>query len=369
MRSSTLFMVAAGLLGGTAGAIAQPSGPSVLIREAVTEDLYVAGERIRILAPIAGDVVAAGASVVLEAPIEGDLIAAGEQVRVDAEVADDVRAAGSEVRIGAPVGGHVVAAGEQVVVAAGQRVESWAWLAGERIEVAGSVGSLKAAGAHIIVTGEIRGDAELVGEHIEIGPGAVIAGDLVWRSPSEPLVDEASRIGGRSVREPLPEPEGWGAAGTMIFLVAAILAVVAVRLLLPGVVSEVSRTAREAWLPSIGLGLVVLLVVPVVDALLFISTVGWLLGLILLLAYGLVLLVGGLLGLHAVSAQALALAGRTEGVPLGLEIAAIAGTVLVIALLAFIPFLWLLWPLVFLLGVGALARRLLSRSRSGSRGA
>ena len=175
----------------------------------------------------------------------GDVIAAGETVSIGGPVHDDVRAAGRTVQVGSPVGGHVVAAGAEVIIAADQRVEDWAWLAGNRIEMAGSVESLKAAGAMVAIAGEVRGDAELAGERLEIGPGAVIEGDLAWRSANEPQISKSAQIAGRIVRKPLPEHIGPGWIGGLVILLTLMLSVVVLYFVFPRFATEAARAARE----------------------------------------------------------------------------------------------------------------------------
>ena len=335
---------------------AQSSGESVIMRQALTKDLYVAARDVRVLARVEGDVVAAGQSIEIEGEVAGDVIAAGETVSIGGPVRDDVRAAGRRVQVGSPVGGHVVAAGAEVTIAAGQRVEDWAWLAGNRIEMAGSVESLKAAGATVAIAGEVRGDAELAGERLEIGPGAVIAGDLVWRSVNEPQISKSAQIAGRIARKPLPERIGPGWVGGLVILLTLMLSVVVLYFVFPRFATEAARAAREEWWKALGLGLVMLAVVPLAAVLLFFTVIGGLLGIILILAYVALLLVGGLLGLYSASELGLRLIGRHEPIGAGMRIGGIVTVVVALALLTRIPIVGpLLALLVFLAGVGSFA--------------
>ncbi len=53
---------------------AQQSGESVIIRQGLAKDLYLAARDVRVLAPVEGDVVAAGQSIETEGEVTGDLI-------------------------------------------------------------------------------------------------------------------------------------------------------------------------------------------------------------------------------------------------------------------------------------------------------
>jgi hypothetical protein len=53
---------------------AQQSGESVIIRQGLAKDLYLAARDVRVLAPVEGDLVAAGQSIAIEGEVTGDLI-------------------------------------------------------------------------------------------------------------------------------------------------------------------------------------------------------------------------------------------------------------------------------------------------------
>ena len=90
--------------------------------------------------------------------------------------------------------------------------------------------------------------------------------------------------------------------------------------------------------------------------LLFFTVIGGLLGVILILAYLALLLVGGLLGLYSTSELGLRLIGRHEPIGVGMRIGGIVTVVVALALLTQIPIVGpLLALLVFLTGVGSFA--------------
>ncbi len=360
------MLAAAVILSAATFGVAQQSGESVLIREAQDQDLYVAGSEVRVLAAVEGDVVAAGKIVAIEARVAEDVIAAGESVSIRAAVGDDVRAAGNTVRIAAPVAGHVVAAGETVSIEPGQRVEDFAWLAGETVEVSGSVGALRAAGERIFLNGVVRGDAELMGSSIELGPDAVVEGDLHYGSEDPPTLQEGARVTGQLVAGEAPSlDEDESSAGfSIVSLLALIVGIAALRFLFPRAVPQVAEVARVNWLLSLGIGAGALLLVPAVAVLLFITSVGWMLGLLVLLGYLSALLAGGLVGLYAVGATGLHLTGR-EAVAPWLEIMVIAVTVVVVRAVSAIPFLGIVSFAVLLLGFGALSLHAFRRYRAG----
>lgn len=330
---------------------------STLVQTPIHDDFYAANEHVEIRAPITGDLVAAGRDVRVESEVSDDVIAAGQTVLVASSVGDDVRAAGRTVTVAGPVQGHLVAAGETVTVAPGQRTESWAWLAGERVTVAGSVGPLRARGKEITITGDVRGPAELRGETIRLGPNAVIHGDLTWASPNALILGDGAHIEGSSVRLPFTEGPDTGmmVAAAIFWIASFALAVALIALVFPRFSLMVGQRARTSVGRSLLIGIVVVFLSPLAITLSFMSGVLWLVGLVLLAAYLLCLAAGLIFGIYALGDVGLELVGRGEGARRGARVAAAVLAAIAIAAIAFIP---VLGPLVLLatmiLGAGAL---------------
>jgi hypothetical protein len=127
------------------------SGPEVV-------DLFMAGNRVSIAAPVAGSAHLAGRRVAVEAAVAGDLLAAGFSVAVSAPIGGDATVTGYEITVG-PVTGNLRAAGSEVAV--------------------GPVGGYALiTGAEVILNGTFTGDVVLVSDEITFAPGATVAGAL-----------------------------------------------------------------------------------------------------------------------------------------------------------------------------------------------
>ena len=352
-------------------AFAQRFGATVTIDESTQSDQYVAGRIVRVNAPINGDLVVAGQRLIVGADIGGDLIAAGATVDVRNAVADDVRAAGRTVILGAPVSGHIVAAGETVTLEQGSSVAQWAWLAGRTVSVGGSVGEdLRAAGESISLSGRVEGDANLIGQRIEVGPAAFIGGDLIVQGQAEPVVADGATIVGEIIREDLPDDEGglapirWMrcAAGFVYFTATLITAVLVIGLLFPRFSRATSDRSRSTPLRALGAGLLAAIGIPVLTALVFMTGIGLIVGFGLLGSYLLALLLAMLLGIIAVGHLGLELLSKGREPQRSRTILAlIVGTVVVLLVLQ-IPFLGgLVLIFLTLIGFGAATAELWAR--------
>ncbi|PSW06666.1 hypothetical protein C9I89_03790 [Photobacterium lipolyticum] len=340
---------------------AQVMGETVLIRAPVEHDLYTAGRHIEILAEVDGDLVAAGQVINVTDTVLGDVIAAAEIINLRANVLDDVRAAGRQVIVIGEVGDHMVAAGENVTLESGSRIGSWAWLAGESVRVSGQIGQeLKAAARHVIISGEVIGDVELMAEQIEILDGAHLHGDLIWRSEQPPLISDGATIGGRIIERPLPEhmedDDTVPLAAFIFFAVSLMITGVVIYLLLPQVTDQTMVILRsQPWL-CLGLGVLVLITTPLVVILLFVTTIGSLLALVLLACYLVMILVAVVTGIFSVGDLGLRLAGKGDNAGKGLRILSFLIAITLLGLLQLIPIVGGVIKLaVVLFGLGGLA--------------
>lgn len=338
---------------------AQQTGESVVVDRASPDDLYLAGGEVDVRAPVAGDLVAAARTLRVDGDVSGDALLAGDDVTVRGAIGDDVRAAGRAVRIAGPIAGHLVAAGDTVVIASGQRVEQFAWIAGRQIEVLGSVGSLRATGESVTIDGEVRGDADVAASTIRLAPGAIVHGDLRWSGRSQPLLAQGARVEGQVVGAPTVARDTTGATviGIVVWITSLILAALLLALATPSWSATVAHTARSATWRSLAAGLAVLLVTPIAIALSFVSGVLWIVGVVLLVGYLLALVTGTLFGVLALADLALDVVGR-KNVPRsrGQRLGAIVAAAIAVGLLALVPILGaIVLFLLTVVGIGSSA--------------
>ena len=353
--------------------IAQQIGESVTIDQPLFSDQYLAGRHVQVSAPIQGDLVVAGQELVVEGPIDGDLIAAGESLNLRSSVSDDVRAVGRTLTLDAEIAGHTVAAGAEIILTSDASVGDWAWFAGQSVTVQGRVGEdLRAAGQSVTVSGEIGGDAVLAAEEIEIEPGAVIRGDLVWDSETEPEISANATVEGEIIREDLTGAvEEFGMPGVfgdfanaILLAIALIVASCLAFLIFPRFSGSVASRVRSMPLRTLALGVGVIAGIPLVIILLFISRIGWIFAFAILIGYLFLLLCAFVFGIVSVSKLGLHLARRDEAGRRPVHFLAIGLGVAVFLLLAQIPVLGTIVVfLVLFIGIGAMSAEFWQRYR------
>ena len=336
---------------------AQWADEFVRIDKPQTDDVYAAGRDLEVTADAEQDLTIAGQRVFVSGRVGGDVIAAGEVVIVRGEVADDIRAAGRIVMVTGKVGDHIVAAGQEVSIDDGAEVNGSAWLAGDTVRIDGRIGGdLKAAGRKVILAGEVAGDVEIAAQEIAIEAGAVVHGDLVWRSSTELDLSAEARITGEVIQKPVPEQifERPDDRSGILFDFGLIIAVVATYLLFPHACVATALAAQSSPWKSLGLGLLLLVVTPIAAVLLLATVVGAFLALMLLVLYLLTLMLGFIAGLFTLGDLGLRLLGKRDDASRIIRVLAIVAAVAALAIFQMVPVLGgVMGLLVWLIGLGA----------------
>lgn len=332
---------------------AQESAGVLILQQPINQDTYAAHREVTVKSTIDGDFVAAGMRVTVDGDVTGDVMVAAQNVEIQSRVGDDIRAAGQHVRVASPVIGHVVAAGQTVTIE--QDVGDWAWLAGDSVNVLGNVGGdLSVRATRTTIDAEVAGDIEVVGEELSLGSGAVVRGNVRWRSRNAADISPDAKIDGEFIEEPLPGVvDELSSGGGYSFPLNLIVAVAVLFLLFPRPLRASANRVATRPGRSLLIGLAALVATPSLAVLFFFTGVGVWLGLALLFTFFVILILGVLTGLFAAS-DALLRKFR-EQPDLRQSLAAIFVTVVAVSLLGKIPWVGaILIMAVLLAGIGAL---------------
>jgi cytoskeletal protein CcmA (bactofilin family) len=346
------------------------------VASATTErNAYAAGGEVRTSAPVQGDLMSVGGRIVVDQPVGGDATLAAGAVDVRAPIGDDLRVAGGDVAIENTVGGELFAAGGNVAVRAPAVVARQASVHGGSVTLEGRFdGDVRADGQKVTLNGDVKGNVHLAGEQIELGPRAHIAGNLAYASGAEIRRDAAAEVTGTITREPAsatPQDRapargnrGTGFVGG-VFSYLAFLACAAVFLLVVPRFSEEAprRIQASPWL-ALGIGFATLVAVPVLAVLLFITLFGIPLGIAVMALYPVLLLTGFLVGVLSIARLLPAALRQPPPDRFARLIAYFAGALLLIMLVARVPFVGgLALAVVSLAGIGACVLELYERRR------
>ncbi len=369
------------------GSVFSEPGSSAASTIFSNRNVYSAGSVVRPPATIEGDFVAAGGKVIIDQFVKGDAALAGASVNVRAPVGDDVRIAGGDVILESAVGGELFVAAANISLTRTARVANATSLFAGDVRIDGNIdGPLKVSARKIVLNGEVHGNARLFAEQIELGPMAKISGTLHYGVSGELRKAEGATVGGAIMRgrgtgaegqddaadeDSADAEQGWyrhtemrGPAwlvSVVVFL--SLLACVSVFLLLfPVFPGLAAARIGSAPLRTMAAGFAAVLGTPMLAGLLFITILGIPLGIGLLALYPVLLLAGYVVGLLFVSRRAQTAMGKPLPGSLVGAIGFFALTLLLVMLLARLPFVG---PLVILLltvaGAGACVLELFRR--------
>jgi len=358
-----LVVVLLFLLAGPAAAFVPRAGSTVVVAEAVQDDLYVAGGTVEVSGEVDGDVVAAGGTLTLTGTARGGILAAGGTVSIRGAVGRSVRAAGGNIVLGAPVGADAVLAGGRVSVERGAEIGRDLVVAAGGVQVAGTVRrNAWLSGGTITVDGTIDGNVEAYGDRVVLLPTARITGTLRYAAEQPIEIQSGAQVTGQVTRIDRPMRSWRGIdpatrlrlrfAGRILealMLLALGLVLVAIT---PRGVRAVADRVRTQFGISLLIGFILLVVVPVAAILLLITVVGIPLAIVVMLLYAATLYPGQVF-VSAWLGDALArVLGQRQGMSAYL---AVTVGVILFAILVGLPVVgWILRLLALCVGFGAL---------------
>ena len=270
--------------------------------EVINRDFYVtAGKTVEVLGLVNGDIYAFGGQIVVNGIVNGDVIAAGGQVRIAGNVDQNVRVAGGQVTLSGEVGRNVTMAGGTLDIAENATVGGGLMVAGGNVNLLGSVnGDVLAAGGNVDIGGTVGGDVTAYVGNLRVGAAAKIDGGLLYYSKDLAKIDSEAVIAGETKMEPVEMETNWKPEQTkaelkqawqsvrMGFRVMGLIGTGIVGLILVSLFpywnQKVAEKIADKPGMSIGIGLLMLLLAPMVFVFMLITVVGIPLGLLTLVS-------------------------------------------------------------------------------------
>lgn len=286
------------VMAASAAAVEIRSGDMVNVPSGnINGPLFITGNNITVNADVNGDVFAAGQSISINGRINGDLIAGANSIRVNGVVLGDIRAAANTIEIDGQIEGSLTGVANSIGLGGESRVNRDALLFGNTLDLLGAIqGQALGSANQMNINGPINGEVRIWDvQKLTIGPSAVIGGMVSYGSANQAQIDPAAKTGAVTQLDPPVRPErelprqdiSWITA--LIFFAGGIILWGTFYLLFPRLYPQLGTTTQHTPLPTLGWGLLALLVAPLAALLLIITVVGIPLALILGLSYILIL--------------------------------------------------------------------------------
>lgn len=268
--------------------------------EVIDHTLFVAGNNVEVNGTVKGDVFCAGQNIIINANVDGDVICAGMNVEIGGVVMGDVRAAGQVVTLTGKVERNATLAGSSIRVDDGATIGGDLQSAGDATTINGVVGrDIDAAGSMITLSGMIGRDVQATTDNLRLSSGAKVNGSITYYSHNSIDKSGDAAVNGAIARkEPktAPREQTTNPLPGMLFSLLALLTLAFVLLaIFPRKLEEVTNLALTKPGMTALIGLAACIGVPAIIIVSFMTIIGALLGVVLLLAWIVVMLISGVL--------------------------------------------------------------------------
>ncbi len=278
----------------SAKAFAVKTGDSVYIAkdQIIEGNLYAAGSSITVDGTVTGDVICAGQTVNINGTVEGDVICAGQSVNINGAVNGSVRVVGNSININGQVARNVMAFGAAVNLGTEANV-GWDMLIGAATgEIRGKVGrDLYGGVASATIAGEIGKDVRLKIDNqksnksgLIIMDEAIIGGNIIYTDKAEALIASGAVIAGE-ITHNLPKVRkertitAWGRLYSIFSALVVGLVLIS---LWHKQIKKLTDKMLDKVGPSIGWGVIIMFLAPIIAILLLITLIGMPLAFILI---------------------------------------------------------------------------------------
>ncbi len=249
--------------------------------QTVAEDQYVTAVSSIVEGTIDGDLTVFSGSVMISGTVSGNLTTFSSgtvTITSTGSVGGSLQGAATALSVAGDVGGDVFFTAGSVVIEEDATVGRDAIAFGATVRVEGQVGrDIRGRAVRLAVDGSVGRDVDVAANILTVGPGAVVGGDILYRSGSDADIAPTASIDGTVTRLPAQGNFLYGViltlanvVGFLGFVVAGLLALWILR----GVGSRAVGSVIRRPIRSLLVGIAVVVLVPLAIAVLAITLVG-----------------------------------------------------------------------------------------------
>lgn len=325
----------------------------------VNQDYFASGESVTLAGTVNGDAYIAGGNITVPGTVNGDLLVAGGTITVAGTVAGDVRAAGGQIIITGNIEGNVTTGGGSVTITNSARLGGSLVAGAGSLSIMGPVERGMTIGAGSVQLSNTIGGNVLAGVgRLTLTPDAVIQGNLTYYSKDKAEIQQGAQVVGNVNMQQIKEKDKKAPAAValatfipgLLYLISLfIMGLLFLRFLPIFTQDTTNLVGREPW-KSLGVGLLILILTPIVVVLLMVTVIGIPIGLVLFAAYLIYFYLSVMFVAIFIGKKILRQNGKTRAGVLALSIGLI-----IYGIISLIPIIGGLFTfLVMLIGMGAL---------------
>lgn len=266
----------------------------------VNSTLYASGRNIDVAGTVRGDVICAGQNVNISGTVTGDVLCAGQSIHINGTVEGNIRLAGQNVTISGKVNKNANVISQSLTTDSDSNIGGDLGAGGQDIILNGSIGrDLALASGDAIVNNTVGRNIHGNLNQLTLQSDANIQGLIDVTSPNSIQRDDGSEVQGKVTRNQPAESTsdtswiGLGWLFTLYILLTMLIVTLVLVLIMPRAFHTASNKALNGMGKTILTGIVASIVVPVVIIGLMFTVIGIPLGILLLLAWLVVLFLSG----------------------------------------------------------------------------
>jgi len=256
--------------------------------QTVNKDYFAAGNNVSLHGTVNGDAYLAGGNILVDGIVNGDLIAAGGTLIINGQIKHNIRVAGGTVVINnSQIGGNAtIGAGSLMLGDTADLAGSMVAGAGN-MQLLGTIGKgASVAGGRISISNLINGDVNVGSSNLTLDPSANIKGNLTYYSNNKATVNQGATVSGIIKQNKIPAYRKEISQGASAFFIttaitfkvvgfiAAFLIGLLLIYLLPVFSAGVSKTTRNHFWLSLGIGALTAILTPIIFIALLITIIG-----------------------------------------------------------------------------------------------
>ena len=340
------------------------------------DDTFFAGSQLSQAVDTVGDTFMAARSVNINGATQGDLHVAGFDVSVNTDVVEDLYAAGGTLVIRGAIAKDLTGAAFSLRTERSSLTQGNARLMGNTVTIEGPVqGALSVMGRDVILNAAITGDARILAQTLSFGPDAVVSGTFTYSTEEKMQIPDTVAAAERVVFERISGGRVWeewqdmGKDMPAFPTFMSLLFGFAISLLfflvlgafmfgfMPKRLAKMRRSIADAPGQILLLGVIGLSMLFGMVPITAMTIVGIPFVPVVVLAIVVAWTLGYALGAYSVAMRIWAALGGSDAPSNIARLLVLAGAIIFVALLNFIPFVgWVANFTLVLLGIGAMTR-------------
>lgn len=255
--------------------------------QTIEGNLYATGNTLNIEGVINGDVFFAGQTMTISGKVSGDVFAAGQFFNIGGEVDGSVRAAGNSLIVNGLVKQNIIFFGNTFSLQKDGNVGWDLFMAGANAGIDGQIGrGFYGAVANADISGKINEGVKLkMGEDqgskdyqaLKINESAEINGDLNYSSKNEAKIMEGANISG-NINFTKPEEKKFNPIAHGYKFLFSVFSALVIGLVLISLwkkpIIEITNKMQSNTAATIGWGIIIFFITPIISILLLFTIIG-----------------------------------------------------------------------------------------------